>query len=168
MNELSEIKESVHTLETEISGLKPIVSDIHANMPRIAKAMETLARATERLNSHEDEHKRLHYRISETDKRTKDMHSQLTALNERMNGLWQEHIDCQARLSARKEAKKEEKENLGWWERLKQKVAEQVAVFVVLGVIAFFLWVVIYHLPQYPATAPIIDQGRAKQSGPKE
>ena len=49
MTELDEVKSELHSLGRELAGLRPLVLEVHGNMPRIAVALETLARVTEQI-----------------------------------------------------------------------------------------------------------------------
>lgn len=150
MQGLEEVKDEVHSLGLEIAGLKPLVNEVHNNMPRIAKALETLATVTERLESNTEDHKRLHYRISEVDNDVKVIGGRHDDLALKFEALQKDFIICTTRKSA---------EKASLLTRLKEKAAEKTVELMLVAIICFAAWLVVYHLPHYPVTSTIINQG---------
>ena len=131
-----------------------MVLEVHGNMPRIAVALETLARVTERLESNTEDHKRIHYRISECQQHLKEMEAYYDDLEIRFNTLRDEHIVCTTTSRVERSAV-----TTGLWARLKVKAAEKTVDLVVVAVLGFLVWLVIYHLRHYPMTAPMLGAG---------
>ena len=172
MSELEEVKKSLHGLENEMSGIRPVVDDIHQYMPRISAALETLAAVTVKLESNAEDHKRIHYRITDAENDHKQLQTEHKQLEAKVDTLWKEHVECQAELAAGKKTlgvpgpaiQQPAKPLL---RRIQEKVAENVATTVVMIVLAFLGWLLIFHLPNYPPTKDIIERGQLYGRGNK-
>lgn len=151
---LEEIKDEVHGLSREIAGLRPLVHEVHNNMPRIATALETLARVTEKLESNTEDHKRIHYRITETENHVKSLNGHHDDLERRFEALREDYLVCTTTSKIRRSDAQ-----TGLWARLKLKAAEKAVDLIVVAVVGFFAWMVVFHLAKYPATALIIGKG---------
>lgn len=154
MTELDEVKNELHGLGREVAGLRPLVLEVHSNMPRIAVALETLARVTERLESNTEDHKRIHFRISENEHGLKEQSAYYDDLERRFNALRDEHIICSTTARLERVA-----ETTGPWPRLKMKAAEKTVDLFMVALLGFLAWLVIYHLRHYPLTAPMLGAG---------
>lgn len=143
MPSLQDVQAEVGNLGRQVATLTPMVHDMHQNMPRIATALETLARVTEKLESNTEDHKRIHYRITEVQTDQKVMRQEVDTLKS-------EHLVhmTTSRLDADKKSK-------GLLARLKFKMAEKVVEWALIGILVFLLWLVLFHLRDYPLTAPI-------------
>lgn len=157
MDEINKLRDAVNLLGREVSELKPVVLDVHSNMPRIAQALETLAKVTARQEASHDEHKRIHYRIAENENNISAVRNDVGRLKERIDKVREEQVIC---LAGQKVKKKDLRIPL--LERIRSAVAEKVIVVIVLATLGFFGWLVVYHLPKYPVTAPIIKHGEKK------
>lgn len=145
------VAEEVQNLRLEISGLRPLVLEMHGNMPRIAMALETLARVTEKLESNTEDHKRIHFRISDIDARVDKEIAQREDLERRFDRLKEEHLIC---ITSAKVRQTDAQSSL--WTRVKAKAAEKAAELVLVAVAGFVVWLVLSHLAAYPVTAPIV------------
>lgn len=154
MADLESLREALHGLEKQVAGLHPVVKDMHSNMPRIATALETLARVTERLEANTEEHQRIHYRIGENHLALENLRKDFVDLEERFESLREEHLVCVTTDSVRRAQK-----TSGLLARIQAKATDKVVDLIIVAVFAFAVWLVIYHLPRYPVTAPIIEKG---------
>lgn len=156
MPELEGIKSEVHSLNKTIAGLQPMVKDVHTQMPRILEALETLAKVTVKLENNTEDHKRLHYRITEV----KTAHEELAERHEDLAGkfdaLEKEHLVC---ITTRQVERKVER--CSWWSKAKSKALEKAVEIVTLAIIGFTAWMVLTHLKEYPKTAPIVTPAAA-------
>jgi len=151
MAEVDALKDEVHGLRNEFSALKPLVNEMHANMPRIVLALETLARITERLENNTEDHKRIHFRITENQEDIKGLRVELAEVKKDFTQLNDEHLVCVTTATVRRSDRQESLST-----RLKTKIAEKTAEIMITAVLFFLGWLLVYHLGEYPTTAPII------------
>lgn len=161
MSGLEAVKDEIHGLSNEIAGLKPIVKEMHLNMPRITKALETLARVTEKQESNVEDHKRLHHRINENKEQVETVAAHHEELRRQVDGLEKEHLICFTVREERRATAKERRENSknSFWARVRFNVTERIVEYLLVTIVLFLAWIVLFHLPQYPLIAPIIKQG---------
>lgn len=153
MQALEDVRSEVHVLGKEIAGLRPLVHEVHANMPRIAVALETLARVTEKLENNTEEHKRLHFRISEAEEDIRGLDARHGDLERKFFALRDEHLICTTTNRTRRTA-----QQTSLLTRLKEKAAEKTIEVALVAILCFMAWIVIYHFPKYPLTATIMKE----------
>lgn len=141
---LEEIKDEVHSLGKEIAGLRPLVHEMHNNMPRIVEALETLARVTEKLENNADDHKRLHYRITDVEVSVKALKVEHNGLDERFVKLKEEHIVC---TTTQKVTSKVEKS--GVWAKIKAKFTDKALELMIIATLGFVAWMVMTNFALY-------------------
>src|SRR6185369_7157266 len=92
--ELEGLQKDIHGLSLELAGLKPLVKEVHNHIPRITNALETLADVSARLENNVEEHKRIHFRITEHDKDITKLKADHESLDHRFSVLKEEHVIC--------------------------------------------------------------------------
>lgn len=157
---LETLEEKVGDLSVKVAELRPIVKDIHAGMPRMLRALETLAHVTERLESNSEDHKRIHYRITDNEKQVDEVKAQIAAVKEDLGQLKEEHIQCQAEREAEAKVGKSntppcEGKN-SFLSKLRRKVEENVATILALLVVAFAFYLFVPPLLDFIAKMPAI------------
>lgn len=129
------VEQEVHNLRLDIAKLQPLVNEVHENMPRIAVALETLARVTEKLESNTEEHKRIHYRITAEEEARRELGEAHADLARRFIDLRDEHLVCTTRSRVRESDARE-----GLWARIKGGAAEKAGEYLIVGVVALAVW----------------------------
>lgn len=155
MTDLDSIRGELQGLGKEVAGLRPLVLEMNSNMPRIAVALETLARVTEKLESNTEDHKRIHFRITENERALKELSGYHDDLERRFESLRDDHIVCTTTTRVERTVAVS-----SLWEKIKVKVAEKTVEIFLVAMIGFVGWLVVVNLPRYPVTAPIVEQGR--------
>jgi len=156
--ELKELKDDIHGLGLEVAELKPLVREVHNYMPRIAEALVTLARITEKLESNTEDHKRIHHRITDLENGVRGVETDfkdlsiVTAnnqgrLEEKFNKLRDEHLEC---MTAKRVEKVERRK--GMFNRIKAKFEERVVDILVWLLISFTVWMVLNHMVLYSSS----------------
>jgi hypothetical protein len=155
MPEVEEIRKEVFKLCNALAGITPLVTEVHGQMPRIAEALETLAMITAKLENNTEDHKRIHYRITEIGTTVKTLSDSYDA--------WKEcHLVCMTTKQVERRV-----ERLSWWTRAKTKAGDKVVEIVTLAIVSFVGWMVISHLKEYPKTAPYLNRPAVEQKGSK-
>ena len=141
----------MHGLETELAGLKPIVVDIHNSMPRITRALETLAKVTAQQQANHEDHKRIHFRIAENTKEIESIEKDVKELRGEFRNLQQEHIECRAERSALGRIKRK-----SGWDKIKDQAQQTTVNWLVLLLLAFLLFVFVPKAMEFVATLPTV------------
>lgn len=162
MSELEAIKDEVNGISRELSGLRPLVNEMHSNMPRIAKALETLAGVSVKLEANAEDHKRLHYRITDNEEEIERVESDLKELKRDFYTMRDEHVVV---TTARKT--KQQVAQSSVLARLRLKAAEKAVELITLAVMLFSAWMVLSHLPKYSPAAQIMSQAGQEEGLPR-
>jgi predicted nucleic acid-binding Zn-ribbon protein len=157
---LEEVQKAVHGLEKQVAGLAPLVNEMHGHMPRIAQALETLARVEERQVANNEEHQRIHYRITGIENSLAALSQEKDELESSLDSLREEFIIC---TTTSRTLKHREKSSMGT--RLKTRAAERAVEWATIAVLTFVGWLVLAHLKEYPQTAAIVGTAAPEQGG---
>ncbi len=150
------LEAEVRGLASKVDGLRPVVEDIRSIMPRIAAAIEGLARVEERLVANGEDHKRIHFRISDGEKAVEGVRKDLAELEGRFEALHDEHLVQVTSMRVRGETVPQKKEIVaascddgGWWGGAKKTAITEVVRAVVLLCIGFAAWMVAEHVDEF-------------------
>lgn len=146
------IKDELHKLAIEVSGLKPLVLEVHEILPRMTKALETLATVTERSETNTRDHKHIHHRITENKNYVRLVEAHHDNLERKFYELKEEHIICTTINKTRFDL-----EGKGLWARVKAKIQDRLVEWLVLGIFGFLAWLVVSHLGAYPMVVQLKD-----------
>jgi chromosome segregation ATPase len=160
MSELEGIRGEVHSLCKTIAGIQPLVKEVHGQMPRIAEALESLAAISAKMENNTEDHKRIHYRISDVESSVKALAGRHDELEHNFDSLKEEHIVCITTKQVERRT-----ERASWWTKAKAKAGEKVVEVVTLAVVGFTAWMVLSHLKEYPKTAPVFNNTTIDQRG---
>lgn len=153
--ELDELKDNIHELGKEVAGLKPMVKEVHGYMPRIVSAMEKLAEVSVRMENNTEEHKRIHYRITDVDTNVKSLQTEFDSLKE-------EHIVC---VTTKRVERQSERSNI--WAKFKTKATEKAIEWALVIIIGATTWMVATHTREYIASLPKTPTVAAPKPGGK-
>ncbi len=137
---LAELQKTLTDLRVDVAEIKPLAKQI----PSIAAAMTTLAEVSAKLENNFEDHKRIHYRITDVEK-------DVRGLKEEFETLKEEHIVC---VTTKQVERRSERTSL--WTRAKKNATDKVVEITTLAIVAFAAWMVISHLKEYPGTAQLV------------
>jgi len=149
--EISVLQSDIHRLGIDLAELRPLVKEVHDYMPRITDALECLARVTERLEANNEDHKRLHHRLSELAREVDEVRGEIKALQTRFSAMHDEHILC---LTGRKrdleeqERKQRERAASVTW-RVFEDTKIKLASCVTWLLVGFVVWITVVNLAAY-------------------
>jgi len=139
---MDNVEDELHNIKLEVAGLKPLVVEMHSSMPRIARALETLASHSSKFEANSLDHKHIHNRLSELRTNVSDIETVQDELKQEFDILRNEHIVCITTNSITKNSR---------WEKIKLKAEDKALVTILTATGIFIAWVLLSHLPDYPA-----------------
>ena len=147
----TDVAREVQNLGCELAELRPLVHEVHSNMPRIALALETLAAVTTRQEANIEDHKRLHYRISDVEKKADTALAENKSLRQDFDELHDEHLVCTTTQKVeRRQARS------GLVARLRAKLEDKALEILVTVVLGFCGWMVYSHWREYQKSVKVI------------
>lgn len=145
------VEKEVHRLGLAIAKLQPLVNEVHEHIPRIALALETLARVTEKLESNTEEHRRIHYRITAEEEAREKLGDAHEELGRKFSKLWDEHLVCTTKSRVRESDARE-----SLWSRIKDGAAEKAGEYLVVGFLALAGGLLFLHFSSHPMATLVL------------
>lgn len=139
---LQELQKSLSALREDVAGIKPLVQQI----PEVATAMSKVAEITAKLENNMEDHKRIHYRIT-------GVEDEVKGLKQKFDTMENEHLVHMTTIQVKRQTAR-----TSIWTRIKSRATDKAVEIATLAIVTFAAWMIISHLPQYPKTAPIINQ----------